>query len=249
MSDSLDELLTQIDGAVIIKSKKEHTLNTEDAPQIHVPMSAIERLMLIITDPQIAYFLLMIGIYGLIYEVTHPGAIFPGVMGGTCLVLAITAFNYLPVTAAGVVLLILGILFMIAEFKAPGIGILAIGGVICFLLGSFLLIDRNYSEMVIRPSSYLPMAVLSVILLVIILPRVYKSVRGKVVTGMMGIQETVGTVVKDISPLGKVYVRGEYWDARSEDGEEILKDTKIVVVEKDKDEMELIVRKRDNDDG
>lgn len=245
LSDSVEELLTQIDGLVITKSKREHTLNTAGAPIRHVPMSAIESLMLIITDPQIAYFLLMIGIYGLIYEVTHPGAVFPGVIGGTSLVLAILAFNYLPITAAGLVLLVLGIIFMIAEFKAPGIGILAIGGVICFLLGSFLLIDRNYSEMVIRPESYVPMAVLSVILLVIVLPMVYKSMRGKVVTGMKGIQETVGTVVKEISPLGKVYVHGEYWDARTEDGSTLEKDTKILVVKKDSDQMELIVRKRD----
>lgn len=249
LSDSVDELLTQIDGSVILKSRKEHTLNTENAPRVHVPMSAIERLMLVITDPQIAYFLLMIGVFGLIYEVTHPGAIVPGVIGGTSLVLAIMAFNYLPITAAGIVLLILGIIFMVAELKAPGVGILAAGGIICFLLGSFLLIDRNYSEMVIRPSSYLPMAVLAVILLVIVLPRIYKSMQDKVVTGMMGIQETVGTVVKELSPDGKVYVRGEYWNARSEDGLNIPKDTKIVVVQKDDDEMELIVRKRDNDDG
>ena len=247
LADSVEELLTQIDGLVIVKSKHEYTLNTAGAPIRHVPMSAIEKLMLIITDPQIAYFLLMIGIYGLIYEVTHPGAVFPGVVGGTSLVLAIMAFNYLPITAAGVVLLVLGILFMIAELKAPGIGILAVGGVICFLLGSFLLIDRNYSEMVIRPESYVPMAVLSVILLVIVLPRVYKSMRGKVVTGMKGIQETVGTVVKEISPLGKVFVHGEYWDARTEDGSNLEKGTKIVIVKKDDDEMEPIVRKRDDD--
>ncbi len=246
LSDSVEELLVQIDGLVITKSKREHTLNTAGAPLRHVPMSAIESLMLIITDPQIAYFLLMIGIYGLIYEVTHPGAVFPGVIGGTSLVLAILAFNYLPITAAGLVLLILGIIFMIAEFKAPGIGILAIGGVICFLLGSFLLIDRNYSEMVIRPESYLPMAVLSVLLLVIVLPRVYKSMRGKVATGMKGIRETVGTVVKELSPLGKVYVHGEYWDARTEDGSTLEKDSKIVVVNKDSDEMELIVKKRED---
>jgi membrane-bound serine protease (ClpP class) len=246
LSDSVEELLVQIDGIVITKSKQEHTLNTAGAPVRHVPMSAIESLMLIITDPQIAYFLLMIGIYGLIYEVTHPGAVFPGVIGGTSLVLAIMAFNYLPITAAGVVLLVLGILFMVAEFKAPGIGILAIGGVICFLLGSFLLIDRNYSEMVIRPESYLPMTILSVFLLVIVLPRVYKSMRGKVVTGMKGIQETVGTVVKEISPLGKVYVHGEYWDARTDDGSTLEKDTRIVVVKKDDDEMELIVKKRED---
>jgi len=246
LSDSVEELLIQIDGLVITKSKQEHTLNTAGAPVRHVPMSAIENLMLIITDPQIAYFLLMIGIYGLIYEVTHPGAVFPGVIGGTSLVLAILAFNYLPITAAGIVLLALGILFMVAEFKAPGIGILAIGGVICFLLGSFLLIDRNYSEMVIRPESYVPMTVLSVILLVIFLPIIYKSMRGKVVTGMKGIQETVGTVVKELSPLGKVYVHGEYWDARTEDGSTLEKDSRIVVIKKDDDEMELIVKKRED---
>lgn len=246
LSDSVEELLEQIDGLVITKSKQEHTLNTAGAPLMHVQMSAIEKLMLIITDPQIAYFLLMIGLYGLIYEVTHPGAVFPGVIGGTSLVLAIMAFNYLPITAAGVVLLLLGIIFMIAEFKAPGIGILAIGGVICFLLGSFLLIDRNYSEMVIRPESYVPMAVLSVFFLVIVLPRIYKSMRGKVVTGMKGIQETVGTVVQEISPLGKVYVHGEYWDARTVDGSTLEKNTKILVVKKDSDEMELIVKKRED---
>ncbi|MFH1514060.1 MAG: NfeD family protein, partial [bacterium] len=244
--DSVEDLLKEIDGKTIIKGNNEYTLSTLGAPIEKVPMSWIELLFYLITNPQIAYFLLVIGMYGLIHEVTHPGAIVPGVLGGTSLILAILAFNMLPITSVGIVLLILGILFMIAEIKVPGIGILGVAGLICFMLGSFLLIDRNYTEMVIKPSTYLPITALMFVILVIVFPKIYQSLRGKVITGIQGIQETVGTVVKDIDPDGKVYVHGEYWNAKTNDGTSIKKNSKVTIVDKDEHEMSLIVKRFEN---
>jgi membrane-bound serine protease (ClpP class) len=248
MAVSIEDLITQLEGKTIIKGEDEYLIQAAGAPVMHIPMSAIESLFLLITNPQIAYFLLMIGIYGLIYEVTHPGAIAPGVLGGISLVLAILALNMLPITTVGVVLLLLGIGFMVAEIKVPGVGLLAVGGIICFILGSFLLIDRNYGELVIKPETYLPMAAFTVLLFVIILPRVYKALRGKVIaTGEQGLMLMVGTVVSDLSPKGKIYVHGEYWNAVSNDGSTISKDEKVVVVRKDQDAMTLIVKRKSPD--
>ena len=244
--ESVEDLLLEIDGQTIIKGNNEYTLNLSGAPIENVPMSWIEMLFYYITNPQIAYFLLMIGIYGLIHEVTHPGGIYPGVIGGVFLILGILAFNMLPITSIGVVLLLLGIIFMIVEVKAPGIGIFGIAGVISFTLGSFLLIDRNYTELVIKPSSYLPTAAFMFVIFVIVFPKIYQSLRGKVITGMKGLQETVGTAVQDIDPEGKVYIHGEYWNAKSVDGASIKKKSKVVIVDKDEHEMSLIVKKFEN---
>jgi membrane-bound serine protease (ClpP class) len=232
---------------VINKNDRTIVIQSTDILPKEVPMSTIEGLMLLITNPQVAYLLFMIGIYGLIYELAHPGAIFPGVIGGTSLVLAILAFNYLPITTVGVVLILLGIAFMIAELKVPGVGILAVGGIICFILGSFLLIDRNYGEMVIKPETYVPMAAMTVVLLLIVLPRIWRAMKRKVATGVSGIIGNVGVVTTDLSPVGKIHVHGEYWDARTEDGSAIQKNSKVVVVGKNQEEMQLVVKRREED--
>jgi membrane-bound serine protease (ClpP class) len=246
MADSMDDLLNQLNGKTIQKADREYVLNTADAPVRNIPMSAIEILMFLITNPQVAYILFIIGIYGLIHEVTHPGAIFPGVVGAICLVLAMMAFSYLPITTIGVVLIVLGIAFLIAELKVPGVGILAAGGVISLLLGSFLLVDRNYGEMVIKPGTYIPLVALISVMMIIVLPLVYKATKGKVVTGLPGIMGMVGTVSTEINPVGKVYLHGEYWSARSNDGSKIEKNEKIEVVSKTDYEMELVVKRRSN---
>ena len=243
----INDLLKQINGKTIQKNDKTFVIQTEGITPKEVPMSAIESFMLMITNPQVAYLLFIIGIYGLIYELAHPGAILPGVIGGTSLMLAILAFNYLPITAVGVVLILLGIAFMIAELKVPGVGILAVGGIICFILGSFLLIDRNYGEMVIRPGTYIPMAALSVVLFLIVLPRIWRALKGKVATGVSGIMGNVGVVTTELAPAGKVHVHGEYWDARSEDDSVIPKNSKVIVVRKIPEEMLLIVKPKNHD--
>ena len=141
VSDDLNVLLSTIDGKKVKTVAGERILKTAHVNVVREEMSLRHKILNVITDPNVAYMLMLLGFYGLFFELTNPGAIFPGVMGGICLILAFYAFQTLPVNYAGLLLIILAIILFILEIKIISHGVLTIGGVIAMLLGSLMLFE------------------------------------------------------------------------------------------------------------
>jgi len=219
IAEDIDDLLEQLEGKEV-KTTKGETFVMELAGEkiIILDMSTRQKFLKTITNPNLAYFLLIFGLLGLYLEFTHPGIIIPGVIGGICLLLAFLAFQVLPINYVGLLLILLAIGFFIAEIKIPGFGVFGIGGVIAFVLGSIMLINSPIPEM--RPA--MPIIIvfaLGVGLVFLFLTyKVYISIRKKVETGQEGLIGEIGTARTVITPTsGKVFVHGEWWNAVSEE--------------------------------
>jgi len=231
VAEDLDELIEKLEGkevktgngdSVILDLKKEKIQAME--------MSTRQKFLRTITNPNLAYFLLIFGLLGLYLEFTHPGIMIPGVLGGISLLLAFLAFQVLPINYIGLILILLAIAFFIAEIKTPGFGVFGIGGVISFVLGSVMLIDSPIPEM--RPTmSVIIFFALGIGLTFLFLTyKVYQSANKKVETGKEGLVGETGSARTDITPeAGKVFVHGEWWNAVADS--EIPAGAKVVVDE------------------
>lgn len=205
------------------------TFDLENEEIISLPMSARQRFLITISNPNLAYILLMIGLLGLYFEFSNPGAILPGVLGGICLLLAIFSFQILPINYVGLFLIILSIGLFILEIKIQSYGILSLGGIAAMLIGSIMLIDSPIPEL--RPSLkfIIPMALgLSLIFIFLIIIAVRAHAR-TASTGKEGLIGEVGVAQTDLSPEGRVFVHGEIW--RAEATEDLPVGTKVKVVE------------------
>ena len=207
----------------------EMILDLKNEEIISVPMSARQKFLITIANPNLAYILLMIGLLGLYFEFSNPGAILPGVLGGICLLLAVFSFQILPINYVGLTLIVLSVGLFILEIKVQSYGILSLGGIAAMLIGSIMLVNSPIPELKPSLSFISPMALgLSAIFifLVIIAIRAHSK---KASTGREGLLGETGVVHSDLSPEGKVFVHGEIW--RAEASEAIPKGTKVVVVE------------------
>ena len=207
----------------------EMILDLKNEEIISVPMSARQKFLITIANPNLAYILLMIGLLGLYFEFSNPGAILPGVLGGICLLLAVFSFQILPINYVGLTLIVLSVGLFILEIKVQSYGILSLGGIAAMLIGSIMLVNSPIPELKPSLSFIIPMALgLSAIFifLVIIAIRAHSK---KASTGREGLLGETGVVHSDLSPEGKVFVHGEIW--RAEASEAIPKGTKVVVVE------------------
>ena len=173
------------------------------------------RVLSVITDPTVAYILLLVGFYGLIYELANPGAMIPGVTGAIALVLALFAFQTLPVNYAGLALLALGIGFMALEAFVPSFGALGIGGTIAFIIGSVILFDDEAGQIRVAVPAIATFAVLSIALFVGVVGYAVKTRRKPVVTGREEMIGAVGEVLEDFDATGPVRVHSEIWQADS----------------------------------
>ncbi len=208
------ELLAALDGRRIRIHQQEFLLATQEMHLIaHTPSWHI-RLLGVLSDPSIAYILLLIGIYGLIYEFANPGAILPGTLGALSLLVALYAFQLLPVNYAGLALLGLGILLMIAEVFSPSLGGLGIGGVAAFIIGSLILIDSE--EMAIPLALILGATAAGAALILIVVRLAVKAQRRPAASGSEQLIGALGTAVTALNPEGNVRVQGELWSARAE---------------------------------
>ena len=158
---------------------------------------------------------MLIGIYAIIYEFSNPGAIFPGVVGAVCLVLALFAFQVLPINYAGLALLLVGIAFMLAEVFVPSFGALGIGGMIAFVIGSVMLLDTGVPGYGVSIPLIVTFAVLSAAFFLLILGMVVKARQRPVVSGMEQIVHSTGTVMDDFEQEGWARIHGEQWKVRS----------------------------------
>jgi membrane-bound serine protease (ClpP class) len=187
------------------------------------------KLLAVISDPNVAYFLLLLGFYGLIYELANPGAFLPGIAGAIFLLMAFYAFQILPVNYSGLALMILGIIFLVSEALVPSFGALGIGGVVAFGVGSLILIDDEN----LRIS--LPVIIgttgISAVFILLLMSRVITLRKKKVRIGEEALVGMIGEAAKDFDGEGKIWIFGELWQAKSSDP--IHKGEKVRITSRD----------------
>ncbi len=216
VAPDLDSLLAMIDGRVVQTASGEVVLDTDGLVLVELAPDWHSRLLSIISNPNIAYILMLVGIYGLIYEFSNPGAVVPGTVGAVSLVLALYAFQLLPINYAGVALMVLGLALMVAEAFAPSFGALGMGGVAAFVVGSLILIDTEAPGFGLSIPLVLTLAVTSALLLFFIIGLALKSYRRPVVSGAEELLGACGQAVSGFPGDGSVHLHGETWTARSD---------------------------------
>lgn len=213
IAPTVDELLEQLHGRQVQLPDGERALNTAGIELETAAPDWRNRLLATITNPNVAYILMLIGIYGLIFEFSNPGAIIPGVVGAICLLVALFAFQALPVNYAGLALLLLGVALMVAEAFVPSFGALGIGGVVAFVIGSIMLFDTDIPGIELARPLIGAFALLSAGLFVIVLGMVLKARRRPVVSGA---EEMLGAHGEVVDTSGTVRVHSELWQTRSD---------------------------------
>ncbi len=210
------EIIDHFDNKIIKRFNGEDLLlHLKDEPIIEIPMSTRQKFLLTISNPNLAYILLMLGLLGLYFEFSNPGAILPGVMGGICLLLAIFSFQILPINYVGLLLILLAIGLFILEVKVHSYGILSVGGIAAMVIGSIMLINAPIPEL--RPSLrfVIPVAVSFGVVFLFLVFLVIRAHAKKVQTGKEGLIGEIGVAETDLNPEGKVFVHGELWNAET----------------------------------
>jgi membrane-bound serine protease (ClpP class) len=232
-------LLKKIDGRTVDTVLGKRKLRTADAQVITIEQGLREKVLGIISNPNIAYILMILGFYGLYFELSNPGAVFPGVAGAICLILAFYALQTLPINYAGLMLIVLGIALFIMEAFITSHGVLGVGGTIAMLFGSLMLIDSPEPSLQISWAVIIPVVAASSLLFIITLTVAVRAHRSRVDTGKEGLIGMHAEAKTDVDVDGQVFLRGEYWNARSD--EHIAKGEKVIVVAVEG--LRLIVRK------
>ena len=208
-----DDLIQQLKGR---KIKGKGVITLDKAEKVIIKPSLRTKILKTISNPNIAYILLMIGFAGLYFELSHPGAIFPGVIGGIALVLAFFALQTLPVNYAGILLIILAIIFFIMEMKISSYGLLSVAGIVSLLLGSLMMFKDTGPDMRLSLKVLLPTIILISGFFVFVAGLVFRAQMAKPRTGTKGLVGEIGMVKKALTPEGKVFVHGELWNAKAE---------------------------------
>lgn len=211
------DLLAWCDGRTIRRfDGTEVRLAVRGKPVVPVPMTFRQRFLLTISNPNLAYLLLMLGLLGLYFEFANPGAIVPGVAGGISLLLAVFAFQILPINYVGLLLILLAVGFFIVEVKVHSYGFLTVGGIAAMLIGSLMLVKSPLPEL--RPSLgvILPVAVGVSLVLAFLVALVVRAQARRPATGAEGLVGETGSARTDLDPEGKVFVHGELWDAEAD---------------------------------
>jgi len=219
-ADSLESLLDRIDGReVILANGARVTIDTEGYEIIREEMSLVEKFLLVISDPNIAYILMSIAMLGIMAEIFNPGLIFPGIVGGICLLLAFYSLGVLPVNYAGVLLVLLAFGLFIGEALTPGFGLLFGGGIVSLIIGSLLIFQG--APLLFRVDWWL-IAVVTILIvggMGFIIWRAIKIHRKQATTGREELIGKTATVKEALNPQGMVFFKGEHWTAISENGE------------------------------
>ena len=217
VANDLPDLLRQLDGKTLDVAGQPLQLHTRDAPLVERQPDWRTRLLAIITNPSVALILIMIGVYGLMFEFMSPGSGVGGVIGGICLLLALYALQLLPVSYAGAALILLGLAFMIAEAFLPSFGVVGFGGIVAFVVGAVILLDTDVPGFGIPLPLILTLALLSAVLLGGVLGMAMKARKRALVSGDAGLVGSLATVmaVNDSDPyIGSVQAQGEQWQAQ-----------------------------------
>jgi len=213
VAHNMADLLLQINGRKVKVMGEEKNLKTSGLTLKEINPDWRNQLLSVITNPNIAYILMLVGIYGLIFEFSNPGAIVPGTVGAICLFLALYSFQLLPINYAGMGLILLGIALMVGEAYEPSFGILGIGGVIAFVIGSIILIDTEAPGFGIDLSVIATFALTSVVLFVFVIGMALKARRRPVVSGLEELLGAEAVVLEDFDSKGRVNIHSENWSA------------------------------------
>jgi membrane-bound serine protease (ClpP class) len=215
VAPSLSDLLSAVDGRVIEKDKKKTTLRTKGAAVTRIPMGFRHRVLSALADPNIAYILMMIGIYGIFFELSNPGAVFPGVVGGIALILGFYSLQTLSANYAGFLLILLALILFILEIKIASHGAMTIGGIISLVLGSLMLF-RSSADPALRISwtGIFTMVAVSAAFFGTVVALAVRSQLRKPATGSEGLIGETGAAMADFTGKGKIFVVGDLWDAR-----------------------------------
>jgi membrane-bound serine protease (ClpP class) len=226
---NVNDLLAQIDGREVKTEAGVKTLNTKDSTVNYIEMGLREKVLNTLSNPNIAYILFLVGLLGLYFELSNPGAIFPGILGGICLILAFFAFQTLPINYAGILLIILAVILFILEIKVTSFGMLTVGGIITLTLGSLMLFDSPLPFLRVSFSVLIPVVVITSLCFVLVISLAIRAYTKKPTTGKEGLVGAIGITKSPIDPSGKVFIHGEYWDAVSD--EAIPAETRVQVTE------------------
>ncbi len=229
VADDLDDLLAQLHGHAVPMPWGEQVLDTENIDVVAVDPDWRTRLLSVIASPNIAYILMLIGIYGLIFELSNPGAIIPGVIGAISLLLAFYALQVMPVNYAGLALILLGLAFMVGEAFLPSFGILGIGGVVAFVAGSIMLWDDPTLE--ISLPLIIGTALVVSVFTIWVLGRLFQLRRVEPTIGRREMIGAIGEARQDFDHQGRVYVRSELWTAETTAPVEMGQKVRVVSVE------------------
>ena len=213
---SLAELLSYLDGKQVEVVSGEVTLATLQAEVSHIEMSLRYRILDKITNPNVAYLLLLLGIYGIFFELSNPGIFFPGVLGAISLILAFLAFQMLPINYAGLALMALSLVLFILEINVTSYGLLSISGVISLLLGSLMLFDSTDPLMRVSWQVIIPTIIFTALFFLVAIGLAVKAQRRVPLTGIASMVGLTGAAQTDIDPDGQVLVQGEVWRAVSD---------------------------------
>jgi membrane-bound serine protease (ClpP class) len=216
VAPDVPSLLKEINGKSVDLVIGKKTLDTSNAQVQEINMGLRYRILEIISNPNIAYILMILGFYGLYFELANPGAVFPGVAGAISLILAFYALHTLPINYAGLMLIILGVGLFIAEAFITSHGVLGIGGAIAMAIGSVMLIESPSPYLRISWAVIVPVVTLSAVLFIITVTMAVRVHREKADTGKEGMLGLEGEAKTDIYASGQIFVRGEYWNAWSE---------------------------------
>jgi len=237
-----DDLLRQADGREVSVQGTKVKLELAGAEVIQFEMRLKQKLLNVLANPNVAYLLMMAGMLGLYVEFTHPGVFFPGVAGGICLLLALTALQVLPMNYSGLALVILGIGLLISELFLPSFGVMGVGGIISFVLGSLLLFDTPGSDLSVDPNIVYAAAATFGGFTLLVSYLVVRSQRRRPALGREGLIGEIGEVRQRVatgSLGGKVFVHGEYWNAAADESIEVGEPVEVLSV----DGMRLRVRR------
>jgi membrane-bound serine protease (ClpP class) len=217
IADSVPDLLTKVDGRTVKTSRGPVTLATKEAPVTVIEVRFRDRFLALISDPNVAYLLMMGGMLGIFFELSNPGSVLPGVVGGICLILAFFAFQSLPVNWAGLLLILFGVVLLIAEIKVTSHGVLAVGGLVAMLIGSLMLYDAPETGIRLSWFVILPTVGTTGGLVFVAVSLGVRALYRPSVTGAAAMVGRLGVARTAIKPEGQVLIDGELWRAVSPD--------------------------------
>ncbi|MEE8484748.1 MAG: nodulation protein NfeD, partial [Nitrospinota bacterium] len=218
VAENLDDLLKQVEGRKVQTVAGEVTIKIAGASRTFIEMTERQKFLNIITNPTVAYMLLMLGFYGIFFEISSPGVLLPGILGSICLILGFYALQSIPVNYAGILLLALSVILFLAELFVPTFGALTLGGVVAMILGGILLVDSPADYMQVKLIVIVPVAATIGFVFFSIIGWAMLLKRRKVPTGADGLIGLEAVAVTALDPFGSIEVEGELWDARIEAG-------------------------------
>ncbi len=237
VATDLNDLLRQADGRKVVMDSGKVQLKTAGLATVHIMPTWQNRILAVISDPNVTYLLLLLGMYGLIYELANPGVFFPGVVGAISLLLALYGFQVLPINYSGLALIILGISLIAAEAFMPSFGSLGIGGIVAFAVGSLILLDEE--SLRISLTLIAGTTLVSAAFVFWLMGRMASLRRKPVRTGVEALIGMTGEVREDFSGEGRIWLMGESWQAKA--GEKLQRGEKVKV--KAKEGLVLTVEK------